>query len=101
MATTLLEQTAEDIAGLYDPTFAFAETVTGPSGDFMGIFSKEYLQEEAGGSVVVSSTAPVLRSQIVDILIRGDIVTIRSLRYVVVEVQPNGFGEAIHRLQLT
>jgi hypothetical protein len=98
MAATLLEQITADLDGKYDATFGFAESVTGPAGAFLGIFSNEYL-EAAGGFVGASSSAPVLRSRNADALAKGAAVTIRSVGYVVVEVQPNGYGETLHRLQ--
>lgn len=99
MAATLLEQISEDLAGKYNATFGFAETVTGPAGAFLGIFSNEYLQADAGGFVGASSSAPLLRARDADAMAKGAAVTIRSAAYVVVEVQPNGYGETLHRLQ--
>ena len=98
MAATLLEQIGEDLDGKYDAVFGFAESVTGPSGVMLGIFSNEYYQAE-GGSVMVSSSYPVLRTRDADAMDQGDAVTIRSVSFVVVEVKPNGYGETIHRLQ--
>ena len=99
MAATLLEQISADLAGKYDAMFGFAETVTGPSGNFLAIFSNEYFQADAGGYVGASSSSPVLRSRDADAMTRGAAVTIRTAPYVVVEVMPNGYGETIHRLQ--
>lgn len=97
--TTLLEQISADLAGKYDLTHSFAESVTGPSGALAGIFSNEYLQADAGGFVGASSSVPTLRTRDADAMAKGAAVTIRSASYVVVEVQPNGYGETIHRLQ--
>jgi hypothetical protein len=99
VATTLLEQITADLSGKYDATFGFAESVTGPSGAFLGIFSNEYFQSDAGGYVGASSATPFLRSRDADALAKGNAVTVRSVAYYVVEVQPNGYGETIHRLQ--
>lgn len=100
MAATLLEQIDEDLAFKYDATFGFAESVTGPAGVFLGIFSNEYYQSDAGGSVIASSALPVLRSRDADALTQGQQVTIRSVAYLVSEVKPNGYGETLHRLRL-
>jgi hypothetical protein len=99
MAATLLEQITEDLGSKYDATFGFAESVTGPSGAFLGIFSNEYFQSDAGGYVGASSSVPFLRSRDANAMAKGATVTIRSASYVVVEVLPNGYGETIHRLQ--
>ena len=99
MASTLLAQIDEDLGGKYNATYGFAESVTGPSGALLGIFSNEYLQADAGGFVSASSSVPTLRTQDANAMSKGAAVTIRSASYVVVEVQPNGYGETIHRLQ--
>jgi hypothetical protein len=98
--TTLLQQISADLATYYDASRTFAESVTGPSGVLLGIFSREYLQADAGGFVPASSSAPVLRTRDADAMAKGANVTIRGTTYVVVEVQPNGYDETIHRLQL-
>ena len=100
-AATLLESIDDDLVWKYDTTHGVAESVTGPSGAFAGIFGNEYYQAEAGGSVIASSARPVLRCRDADALEQGDTVTIRSVAYTVAEVEPNGFGETIHRLRLT
>lgn len=100
MAATLLEQIGDDLDSLYDATFGFAESVTGPSGAFLAIFGNEYYQADTGGSVIVSSSLPVMRSRTADALTQGQQVTIRSVNYLVVEAKPDGFGETIHRLQV-
>ncbi len=98
--TTLLQQISADLDSLYDATFGFAESVTGPSGAFLAVFGNEYYQGDAGGSVIVSSSIPVMRCRDADALDQGDTVTIRTVAYVVAEVKPDGFGETIHRLQV-
>lgn len=100
MAASLLEQIDDDVDGQYDPVFGFAESVTGPSGAILGIFDNEYYQSDAGGSVLLSSALPVLRTRDADAVAQGGAITIRGVDYVVAEVKPNGFGETIHRLQL-
>ena len=100
MPSTLLEQITADLAGKYDATFGFAESVTGPSGAILGIFGNEYYQSE-GGSVIVSSASPVLRTRDANAIAQGQTVTIRSVAYTVAEVQPNGYGETIHRLHVS
>lgn len=97
--TTLLEQISADLDSLYDATFGFAESVTGPSGAFLAVFSNEYYQGDAGGSVVISTSLPVMRCRDADALDQGDTVTIRAVSYVVAEAKPDGYGETIHRLQ--
>lgn len=97
MADTLLEQIDDDLDGKYDATFGFAESVTGPSGALLGIFSSGYYQTE-GGTVIVSSSQPELRTRDANAMAQGATVTIRSVAYTVIEVQPNGYGETIHRL---
>lgn len=84
---------------MYDTTFGFAETVTGPSGDFAGVFSREYYQADAGGTVPVSSSTPLLRCRDADALTKGQAVTVRGDAFTVVEVMPSGYGETIMRLQ--
>lgn len=100
MADTLLEQITEDLAFKYDATFGFCESMTGPSGAFLGIFGNGYYQGDAGGSVIVSSASPTMRCRDADALDQGDTVAIRSVNYTVAEVEPDGFGETIHRLRL-
>lgn len=97
--TTLLQQITADLAGKYDLTYSFAESVTGPAGVFAAIFSNEYRESDAGGFTGASSSNPVLRSRDANAMSKGAAVTIRSASYVVVEVQPNGYGETVHRLQ--
>lgn len=97
--TTLLEQISADLAGKYDLTHSFAESVTGPSGVLSAIFSNEYLQADAGGYVAASSSTPTLRVRDADALAKGDSVTVRGQEYQVVEIQPNGYGETLLRLQ--
>ena len=99
MAATLLAQISADLAGKYDATFGFAESVTGPTGVFLGIFSNEYLQADAGGFVGVSSSSPLLRCRDADALSKGDFVTVRTQQYHVVEIRPDGYGETFLRLQ--
>lgn len=99
MAATLLAQVNEDLDGKYSTTFGFAETVTNASGNVSGVFSNTYREMDAGGYVNASSSMPMLRLRDADAMARGAAVTIRSLSYVVVEVQPNGYGETLHRLQ--
>lgn len=98
MATTLLGQAAEDIGNKYDSVFGFAEGVTGPAGGFLAVFSNEY-ERVAGEFVDSSASAPFLRCRDADAMAKGAAVTVRTVAYVVVEVQPNGRGETIHRLQ--
>lgn len=100
MAASLREVIDADLAWEYDTSYAYAETVTGPSGAIAGIFGNEYYQAEAGGSVIVSSARPTLRTRDADALAQGDTVTIRTVAYLVSEVEPNGFGETLHRLRL-
>lgn len=99
MPDTLLEQIEADLDSLYDATFGFAETCTGPSGDFLGVFSHEYYQADTGGPVLTSSALPVLRTRAVDSLGQGDAVTVRGNGYTVAEVKPDGYGEVLHRLR--
>jgi len=99
VATTLLGQIGEDLGGKYDATFGFAESVTGPSGAFLAIFSNEYYQSDAGGYVGASSSTPVLRCRDADSVAKGGAITVRTVSYVVAEVQPNGYGETLLRLQ--
>jgi len=99
MATTLLGQITEDLAGKYNATFGFAESVTGPSGAFLAVFDNGYSQSDAGGYVGASSSTPFLRCRDADALAKGNAVTVRTLSYVVVEVLPNSQGETILRLQ--
>lgn len=100
MAATLLAQITDDLAFQYDATFGFCESMTGPSGAFLGIFGNEYYQSDAGGSVIASGALPVMRCRDADALDQGDTVTIRSVNYTVAEVKPDGFGETTHRLRL-
>jgi hypothetical protein len=97
---TLLASIADDLAWKYNATYGFAETVTGPAGDVLGIFSNEYYQADAGGSVIASSALPVVRTRDADAMEQGDSVTIRTIAYVVAEAKPDGYGETIHRLQV-
>lgn len=99
MAETLLAQHLEDVGNKYDLTFGFAEEVTGPSGVVPGVFSNEYYQADAGGSVPSSSSSPMLKTLNANAMAKGSVVTIRSVAYVVVEVMPSGYGETSHRLQ--
>lgn len=101
MADSLLEQITEDLAFKYDATFGFCESMTGPSGSFLGIFANEYYQSDAGGTVIASSALPVMRCRDADALDQGDAVTIRTIGYTVAEVKPDGYGETIHRLRVT
>lgn len=100
MAASLLEVITADLAWKYSTTHGHAETVTGPSGALVGIFGNEYYPDEAGGSVIVSSALPTLRTRDADAMAQGDTVTIRSVAYLVSEVKPDGFGETVHRLRL-
>jgi len=100
VADTLLEQLGDDLDVVYDTTFGFAETVTGPAGDFVAVFDNEYYPGDLGGSVIVSSSQPALRCRDDDALEPGDPVTVRSVGYVVAEAKPNGRGETILRLQV-
>jgi len=84
---------------MYDIETTFAETVTGPAGDFPAVFSNEYRQADAGGFVSVVGSAPTLRCQDAHALAKGASVTVRGKAYVVVEVRPDGYGETVHRLQ--
>lgn len=99
MATTLLGQISEDVSSQYDPTFTFAESVTGPAGVFLAIFTQEYYQSDAGGFTVGSSSTPMLRCRDADALAKSDTVQVRTIDYAVVEVKPDGYGETILRLQ--
>ena len=101
MADTLLESISDDLAWKYDTTHGCAESVTGPSGAFAGIFGNEYYQADAGGAVIASSALPTLRCRDADALAQGDAVTIRSVAYLVSEVKPDGYGETVHRLRLS
>lgn len=96
---TLRELISTDLATVYDESLGFAQSVTGPGGAFLALFSNEYYQSDAG-SVVVSTSVPVLRCRDADALDQGDTVTVGVVAYVVVEVKPDGYGETIHRLQL-
>jgi hypothetical protein len=100
MAASLREIIDADLTWKYSTTHGFAETVTGPSGAVVGIFSKPYYQA-GDGSVIASSSQPELRTKDADAMEQGDTVTIRSVNYLVSEVMPNGFGETIHRLRLS
>lgn len=99
MPATLLAQITADLGAKYDAVFGFAESVTGPSGALLGVFSNEYYQADAGGFVGASSTTPVLRTRDADAMAKGSSVTVRAVAYVVAEVMPNGYGETLHRLQ--
>lgn len=91
---------AGDLSSVYyDTEGGFAESVTGPSGAIVGIFTDEYLELDADGSVIATGSAPTLRTLEADAIAAGATVTIRAVDYTVIEVMPNGYGETIHRLR--
>ena len=98
--TTVLASLADDIDEMYDVTFGFAESLTGPSGAFLAIWDNEYLQAAAGGEVVFESREPRFRCRDADALSQGDTVTRAGTDYSVVSVQPDGHGETVHYLHL-
>lgn len=99
---TVLEDILDDLDEVYDLEFGEAIEVTGPSGDFAGIFSKEYLEADPGLTIGVRSSIPELRTRDADALAEGASVVIPKggTTYYVTEPQPNGYGETIHRLRL-
>lgn len=99
--TTVLQDITADLDIIYDADFGFCESVTGPSGVFLGVFDEAYYLAEPGTSIGVRSSVPVLRSRDADALAEGDAVTIRGTSYTVTEPQPDSFGETIHLLRLT
>ena len=96
--TTVLQDIAADLDIIYDVDFGFCQTVTGPSGDFLGVFDNEYYFADAGTNGV-RSAVPVLRSRDADALDEGDSVTIGGVAYTVTVPEPDGYGETIHRLR--
>ena len=96
--STVLEDTATDLAILYDVDFGFAETVTGPGGAIIGIFDNAYYLAD-GAEIGVRSAVPMLRTRDADAMAEGDTVTIRTIAYTVTEPQPDGYGETIHLLR--
>lgn len=99
MTRTVLEQISADVGAMYDITSTFAETVTGPSGDFPAVFDNGYEPRDAGGYAQASSRTPELRCLDANALTKGQAVTVRGTAYVVVEVKPDGYGETRLRLQ--
>jgi hypothetical protein len=97
--TTFRDTVSADVAGLYDTGTTFAETVTGPDGEFPAVFSAEFREMGAGGYVVAMGSEPLLRTQDADAQVKGSAITVRGVRYRVTEVRPDGYGETVHRLQ--
>ena len=95
---TLLGLAATDIAAMYDATHGHAETVTGPSGDFLAIWTAEFEAPDVDGVVQIQAQQPQFRSQDADALARGNTVTRGGVDYTVVDVQPDGYGETTHYL---
>lgn len=94
--SNLLESISADLPRLYNATTGFAESVTGPLGAFLGIFSRESVVVE--GEVPMASRVPVLRCRDADAPAKGQAVTIRGTAYTIVEVSPDGYGETVLRL---
>ncbi len=96
---TLLTDIDDDLSVFYDIDLGFAENITGPSGTVVAIFDNDYESVEPD-EVLIAGANPIIRTQDDDAFSAGDTVTIRTVNYTVVEVQPTGFGETIHELRL-
>lgn len=100
MPDTLLSIAADDIDSMYDATYGFAETLTGPSGDFLAVWDNAHVSVAVDGMVPVESREPQFRCRDADALDQGDTVTRDSVDYTVISVQPDGLGEVIHLVHL-
>ncbi|MCB0247970.1 MAG: hypothetical protein KDI07_05280 [Anaerolineae bacterium] len=99
--TLLTDITADLEPVFYDTDAGFAEVVSLATGTINGIFDNDYLLIDNSGSIGVEGSTPALRTLDADAQAVGATVTIRTVGYTVVEVQPNGLGETIHRLRET
>ena len=71
--------------------------VVGSSFAIRGVFSEVHEQVEVGADVTISSVGPAISVHLADVTaapVRGDIVTVRGKDYKVVDVQPDGEGDA-------
>lgn len=95
---TLLDKINADITGdnvFYDIEAGFAETITTSGGSFRGIFDNDYQQIDADGFIPVSGSNPIIWCRSIDEPLLGDTVTVRSVSYTVIEVQPNNDSETL------
>lgn len=95
---SLMDVINADITGgsvFYDTEAGFAETITTSGGTFRGIFDNDYQQLDADGFVPVSGSSPIVWCRTIDEPNLGDTITVRSIDYTVIEVQPNNDGETL------
>jgi hypothetical protein len=90
-------ETASDLAGFFDTDAHGTQatiTINGSSSTINVIFNKEYFAIDPGLGVDVESTQPVVTGQSSDMtnVDNEDSITIDSVSYNIVSVQPDGSG---------
>ena len=100
---SLLDQLATDLDDvIYDTSTGFAELATASGGGTLTvIFDVPFYAADPGGAIQVGNAQPSCRMRDADAagLSRGNVLTIRSVDYSVIEKQPNGQGENIITLR--
>ena len=89
---------AEDLSTYFDVTDGFAVTATSGAASFPVIFDAAYL---AALGNLVESTGPACLARTADVsaLEQGSSITISSVAYTVVGVEPDGTGITLLRLR--
>lgn len=83
-------------------TDEFAYAATFKSATINVIFDRQYLAVNAGGEIQVESSEPVALCKATDVstAVQGDTITIDSVAYTIVEVEPDFTGTTNLRLRL-
>ena len=85
-----------------DTAASFGDTSAGSSATITALLSKAYFAESIGDQTVESSQPVALvRSSDVPSVVQGDTLTISSVGYTIVEVQPDNESMTQLRLRLT
>lgn len=100
---SLLEQLETDLDDvIYDTSHGFAELATASGGgSVVVIFDAPFYGADPGGVLTIGNAQPIVRVRDADAaaLAVGNVLTIRTVDYSIIEKQPNNQGEHLLTLR--